>query len=127
DVLDLDLGAGVVCLVDGLSGHDVLQLRADERAALAGLDVLELHDAPELSVDLDDDAVPDICGGCHAGASPFVSKVQWPGAEARDEGPSVDSIGCRAPAGRTRAPAGPRGTRRTCQPSLRSNSRTASA
>ena len=30
-----------------------LQLRADERAALAGLDVLELDDAPRLPVELD--------------------------------------------------------------------------
>jgi hypothetical protein len=39
---------------------DVLQLRAHERAALAGLDVLELDDAPELAVDVEDDAVLDV-------------------------------------------------------------------
>ena len=65
DVLDLDLGAGVVRAVDDLARDDVLELGADERAALAGLDVLELDDVPELPVDVEDDAVPDVCGGCH--------------------------------------------------------------
>src|SRR5690606_6309028 len=48
DAGHLDLGAGVEGLVDRLAGQDVLQLGSDERAALAGLDVLELQDGPQL-------------------------------------------------------------------------------
>ena len=43
---DLDLGAGVERLVDGLVRLDVLELGAHGRGALARLDVLELHDGP---------------------------------------------------------------------------------
>jgi len=39
--------------VDGRARAERLQLRADERAALARLDVLELDDAPRLPIDLD--------------------------------------------------------------------------
>src|SRR3954469_3226831 len=67
DVLDVDLRAGVVRLVDDLPGHDVLQLGADERAALARLDVLELDDVPELAVDVEHDAVADVSGRGHGG------------------------------------------------------------
>src|SRR5690606_17909300 len=45
----LDLDARVEGLVHDLPRQDVLELRADERAALSGLDVLELHDAPQLA------------------------------------------------------------------------------
>ena len=44
DVGRLDLDAGVEGLVDDLAGQHVLQLGPDESAALAGLDMLELHD-----------------------------------------------------------------------------------
>src|SRR4051812_242126 len=57
DVGGLDLGAGVEGLVDDLAGHHVLQRRADEGAALAGLDVLELGDGPEVAVDPQHEAV----------------------------------------------------------------------
>jgi hypothetical protein len=33
--------------------------------------MLELDDVPELTVDAEDDAVLDVCGGCHEGANPF--------------------------------------------------------
>lgn len=55
-----------------LPRDDVLQLGADERPALARLDVLELDDAPELPIDAEDDAVLDVCGRCHALGFPFL-------------------------------------------------------
>src|SRR5699024_10278214 len=48
DVGGLDLGAGVEGLVDDLAGDDVLELGANERRPLAGLDVLELQHLPQL-------------------------------------------------------------------------------
>jgi putative heme degradation protein len=60
-----DLLAGVPRLVDDLAGLEALELRADERAALARLDVLELDDAEEVVLVLDDEAVLDVCGGGH--------------------------------------------------------------
>src|SRR5690606_4275748 len=66
DILDVDLRAGVVCAVYRLAGDDVLQLGAHECAALTGLDMLKLDDVPELSVDGENDAVLDVCCGCHA-------------------------------------------------------------
>src|SRR5690606_19391315 len=97
DVLDVDLGAGVERLVVGPTGHDVLELGAHERAALARLDVLELHDGPELSVEIQDDAVLDVCGGCHAGMFRFVEEGAvrtLRQAQGSDRGrPTVDSTG----------------------------------
>src|SRR5690606_24549951 len=84
-----------VGLVDGLARHHVLELGAHEGAALARLDVLELHDAPELPVDLDDDAILDVCGGCHAGGVRSCRRFGGLGAEAPRKWPRVDSIGCR--------------------------------
>src|SRR6478609_787270 len=53
-----DLHAGVERLVDDLAGEHVLELGAHEGGALAGLDVLELDDGPELaSVELEHQAV----------------------------------------------------------------------
>jgi hypothetical protein len=49
DVRGLDLDAGVEGLVDDLAGQDVLQLGPHEGRALAGLDVLELDDGPQLA------------------------------------------------------------------------------
>ena len=40
-------------LLDDGSAVEPFELRADERAALARLDVLELDDAPDVSVELD--------------------------------------------------------------------------
>ena len=66
----LRLGADAVELlaraerpVDDRAGGERLQLRADERAALAGLDVLELDDAPRLALELDVHPVPELVGG----------------------------------------------------------------
>jgi hypothetical protein len=64
-VRGLDLDARVEGLVDGLAGQDVLQLRADERRAFTGLDVLELDDGPQLALDVQHEAVLQVVGGCH--------------------------------------------------------------
>ena len=45
------------------AGHDVLHLRADECGALAGLDVLELHDLHDLAVHLKCFTVSEIASG----------------------------------------------------------------
>ena len=61
------LHAGVERVVDDAAGLDVLELRADERAALAGLHMLELHDGAQLAVVLDAHAVLEIGGrDCHS-------------------------------------------------------------
>ncbi len=61
----LHLHARVVRLVDDLAGEHVLELGAHEGRALAWLDVLELGDLPELSLDLEDEPVLEVCGRCH--------------------------------------------------------------
>jgi hypothetical protein len=66
DVGGLDLDAGVEGLVDDLAGQDVLQLGAHEGRPLAGLDVLELDDGPQLAVDVEHKAVLQVVGGRHA-------------------------------------------------------------
>jgi hypothetical protein len=48
--------------VDDGTAVEPLQLRADERAALARLDVLELDDAPDAAVELDVHAVLELIG-----------------------------------------------------------------
>ena len=75
DVGDLDLDVGVEGLVDDLAGLDVLQLGAHERAALAGLVVLEPDDGPQLPVEVENHAVLQVVGGCHAQLSPVVVGV----------------------------------------------------
>src|SRR6478672_431392 len=65
DVRGLDLDARVEGLVDDLAGQDVLELGPHERRALAGLDVLELHDGPELALEVEDQAVLEVVGRCH--------------------------------------------------------------
>lgn len=53
-------------LVDDLAGQHVLELGAHEGRALAGLDVLELDDGPELaSVELEHQAVLEVVRGSH--------------------------------------------------------------
>ena len=77
---------------------DVLELGAHERAALAGLDVLELDDVPELSVDVEDDAVLDVIGRCHGGQA-------YPAASAtpcRDAASIADERRARTSRSRTR-------------------------
>ena len=51
-----------------MTGLDVAHLGADERRALAGLDVLELDDLIDLAVHLKGLAVSEItgCNGCHS-------------------------------------------------------------
>ena len=66
DGREVDLGAGVEGAVDDLAAQHVLHLGAHERAALAGLHVLELDDVPELSVDVQNAAVLDVVRGGHS-------------------------------------------------------------
>jgi len=68
-VRGLNLGSSVVRLVNNLARHHVLHLGANKSTALARLDVLELDNRPQLSVNLDDDAVLDISGTCHGDSS----------------------------------------------------------
>src|SRR5439155_17235249 len=48
--------------VDDRARVEVLHARPHERAALAGLDVLELHDSPDAAVQLDVHAVAELVG-----------------------------------------------------------------
>ena len=58
-----------------LPDSDVLQLGAHERRALAGLDVLELDDGPQLAVEVEDQAVLEVVGRCHGWFFAFVTSV----------------------------------------------------
>src|SRR5665647_2162913 len=62
DVGGVDLGARVEGLVDDLAGEDRLELGPDERRTLAGFDVLELDNGPELVADVEDHAVLEVVG-----------------------------------------------------------------
>jgi len=69
-----------------LPGKHVLQLGAHEGRALAGLDVLELDDGPELaSVELEHQAVLEVVRGSH-GCGISWTDVDDPGARARPGG-----------------------------------------
>ncbi len=81
DVGRLDLDAGVERLVDDLAGEDVLQLGPHEGRALAGLDVLELDDGPQLALEVEDEAVLEVVGGCHGRCS--LSSELWARARRR--------------------------------------------
>src|SRR3712207_7459988 len=61
-------------LVHDLAREHVLQRRPDERAALAGLDVLELGDGPELAVEVEDHAVLEVVGGSHLENQQFLAR-----------------------------------------------------
>jgi hypothetical protein len=78
----LDLGAGVEGAVHDLAGEDVLQCRADERSALARLDVLELDDGPQLSVEIEHQAVLEVVGRGHNGRV-YCPVRRWPAARLR--------------------------------------------
>ena len=67
---DLHPDAGVEGAVHHLARHHVLQLGADEGAALARLDVLEVDDVPELAVDAQGHAVLQVIRGGHVCLSP---------------------------------------------------------
>ena len=56
----LELLSGAEGAVDDRPAVEVLELRADERAAFSRLHVLELDDAPDASVDLDVHAVLEL-------------------------------------------------------------------
>ena len=58
----VELRAGVERVVDHTTGLDVAKLRADEGAALAGLDMLELDDGAHLAVVDDAHSVLEIGG-----------------------------------------------------------------
>src|SRR5829696_1856503 len=60
-----ELLPGLERLVDHRPVADPLELRAHEGAALAGLDVLELHDPEDGTPDLDVGAVPELVGADH--------------------------------------------------------------
>jgi hypothetical protein len=86
DIARLDLGAGVERAVDDLAREDVLELGAHEGAALAGLDVLELDDGPELAVEVEHEAVLEVVRGRHGWSLPcsrvcrarqHPSKIWW--------------------------------------------------
>jgi hypothetical protein len=64
-VRGVHLHPGVEGLVDHLAGEDVLQGGAHEGTALAGLDVLEVHDGPELAVDVEHQSVLEVVRGSH--------------------------------------------------------------
>src|SRR5262249_33221838 len=87
-----------------LAGLDVLQLRAHDRAALAGLVVLEPDDLPELAVEVEDHAVLEVVGGGHA----RVPLLLGNGGPAR--GP-FDRTSRRATSGSRTAPPGSRNPR----------------
>jgi hypothetical protein len=72
----LDLDASVERPVDDLAGQDVLQFGADEGAALARLDVLELDDRPQAAVEVEDQTVLEVVGGGHSAF--FSSMGSWP-------------------------------------------------
>src|SRR5207248_41732 len=63
----VDLGPGVERAVDDLTSEHVLQLGTHERAALAGLDVLELHDVPEHAVEVERHAILKVVRRRHGG------------------------------------------------------------
>jgi hypothetical protein len=65
DVGRLDLGAGVERLVDDLARQHRLELGAHKGRALAGLDVLELDDRPQLVVEVEHEAVLQVVGRRH--------------------------------------------------------------
>jgi hypothetical protein len=65
DGCGLHFHPGVVGLVDNLAGQHVLELGAHERGTLAGLDVLELDDLPQLAVDVEDEPILEVGGRCH--------------------------------------------------------------
>ncbi|SHX15666.1 Uncharacterised protein [Mycobacteroides abscessus subsp. abscessus] len=58
----LDLDSGVEGLVDDLAREHVLELRAHEGRSLTGLHVLELGDLPQLTIDVEHQAVLEIGG-----------------------------------------------------------------
>jgi hypothetical protein len=68
----LDLLARAERLVDHGAAGQVLELGADECAALARLDVLEADDAHQLAVDVQHVAVLQVVGRDHALLSPIV-------------------------------------------------------
>jgi hypothetical protein len=61
-----ELLAGAEGLVDDVAVRGPAQLRAHERPALAGLDVLELDDLEDRAVDLDVVAVLELVGADHS-------------------------------------------------------------
>ena len=83
DVGGLDLEAGVERLVDDLAGQDVLELGPHEGRALAGLDVLELHDGPQLALEVEDQAVLQVVGRCHVCSLAVQETAGMPRAEQR--------------------------------------------
>ena len=58
----LDLLAGAEGAVDHRAGSGVLEGGAHEGGALARLDVLELHDAEQVLIELEGHAVPEVVG-----------------------------------------------------------------
>jgi len=70
DVRGLHLDAGVEGLVHDLAGQHVLELGPYEGRALAGLDVLEFDDIPQLAVQVERHAVLEVIGRGHGRETP---------------------------------------------------------
>src|SRR5262249_33628545 len=98
-----------------------VELRADERAALARLHMLELDDPPRLAVDLDVHAVLELVGGDNLGhrrgsvatteespARAGTPRRPRPGRRSDWQGWRCRPPGCRAARSRRRAAALPR-------------------
>src|SRR5665811_163173 len=62
DVGRVDLGPRVEGLLNHLAGQDRLEIGPHEGRTLTGLDMLELHDGPELVADVEDHAVLEVVG-----------------------------------------------------------------
>ena len=71
-----ELGGGVVAGFDHGTGDDVLGLGAHERSALAGLDMLELHDLENLAVLFKGDAVTEFACRDHKWIPP-ITELKW--------------------------------------------------
>ena len=69
-LLGLDMSAGILvrgaeCALQHRAGHNVLEPRTDESRAFTGLDVLEIGNGPNLSIDLHSNALPEIASHQH--------------------------------------------------------------
>jgi hypothetical protein len=62
----LDLDPGIESLLDDFSREHVLEFRADECGTLARIDVLEPHDGPQVSVEVQDKPVLQVVRRHHS-------------------------------------------------------------
>ncbi len=90
----LDADAGVEGAVEDVAGLQVAQLGAHERAALAGLDVLELDHLEQAVVELEGDAVLQVVGGDGRHGESLGDAGEDAAAVAGDHRPDL-RLGCR--------------------------------